>query len=343
LTGVTPRQHNPDGSGEPEPTVTRIRPGRAIPTPAEDAARLLLQSPRSIPPKYFYNARGSTLFDAITETPEYYPTRTERALLEFSAPRIMALARPDHVLELGSGSSSKTRELLDAWDAPRGGKEARRYWPFDVSESVLSVAAAALRREYAELTVSPLAGDYSGGLANFPVMKGRVLVVFLGGTIGNFSRGGAIAFLAELAHWMDQDDSLLIGFDRVKDVAVLEAAYNDAAGLTAEFNLNILRVLNRALGADFDTRVFSHQAIYNQDADQIEMYLVSKSDQIVSLEKPEATLELQAGEKILTEISRKFTPEAFSKLLEASGFELSESFEPDDGYFSPALARVRSP
>lgn len=338
LTGVTPRQHNQDGSGEPEPTITRVRPGRAIPTPAEDAARLLLQSPRSIPPKYFYDARGSVLFDAITDTPEYYPTRTERALLEVSAPRVMALALPDHVLELGSGSSSKTRELLDAWD----GDGMRRYWPFDVSDTVLSAAAAALRREYPGLTVSPLAGDYSGGLVNFPVMKGRVLVVFLGGTIGNFAREEAIAFLAELAHWMDQDDLLLIGFDRVKDVAVVEAAYNDVAGLTAEFNLNILRVLNRALGADFDTRAFSHQAVYDMNADQIEMYLVSKLDQIVSLERPEATLELQAGEKILTEISRKFTPESFSELLEASGFELLESFEPADGYFSLALARPQS-
>lgn len=347
LTGVIPRQHNPDGSGEAEPTMMRVRPARTIATPAEDALRLLLRVPRSIPPKYFYDARGSALFDAITDTPEYYPTRTERALLEASGPRIIALARPDHVLELGSGNSSKTRKLLDAWERPRGGppdrprdrEDPRHYWPFDVSESALSEAAAALRVRYPGFQITPLVGDYSGGMANFPVMEGRVLVVFLGGTIGNFTREEAIAFLAELANWMDQDDSLLIGFDRVKDTAVLEAAYNDAAGLTAEFNLNILRALNRELGADFDTRAFSHQAIYNTDADQIEMYLVSGSDQVVSLQTPETTLELSAGEKILTEISRKFTPDSFSQLLEASGFELVESFEPENGYFSLVLAR----
>ncbi len=342
LTGVTPRQHNKDGSGEPEPTAVRVRPARAIPTPADDAARLLLQAPRSIPPKYFYDARGSALFDAITDSPEYYPTRAERALLKASGPRIMELARPDHMLELGSGSSSKTRELLDAWDGPGYGESPRTYWPFDVSESALSEAAAALRLRYPGLQITPLVGDYSGGLTNFPRMTGRVLAVFLGGTIGNFTPEEAVAFLSELARWMDEDDSLLIGFDRVKDKAVLEAAYNDAAGLTAEFNLNILRVLNRELGADFDTARFSHMAVYNTEADQIEMYLVPDSDQVVSLQTPQATLELVAGEKILTEISRKFTPESFVGLLEASGFALVESFEPEDGYFSLALARPRS-
>jgi len=340
LTGVTPRQHNKDGSGEPESTPVRIRPARTIPTAAEDAARLLLQAPRSIPPKYFYDARGSALFDAITDTPEYYPTRAERALLKASGPRVMALARPDQMLELGSGSSSKTRKLLDAWDGPGEAEGERTYWPFDVSESALSEAAAALRLDYPGLTVSPLVGDYSGGLSNFPPMPGRVLAVFLGGTIGNFTPEEAVAFLSELARWMDEDDSLLIGFDRVKDKAVLEAAYNDEAGLTAEFNLNVLQVLNRELGANFDTTGFSHMAIYNAEVDQIEMYLVPDSDQVVSLKTPEATLELAAGEKILTEISRKFTPEGFVRLLEASGFVLVESFESENGYFSLALARV---
>ena len=231
LTGVSDRQHNRDSSGEAEPGITRVRPDRTIPSPQDDARRLLLQVPRSIPPKYFYDARGSALFDAITGTPEYYPTRAERALLRASAGQIMALARPDHVLELGSGSSSKTRELLNAWDTDG----TRRYWPFDVSESALAEAAAALRQEYPWLEVSPLVGDYSGGLGNFPVMGERVLVIFLGGTIGNFPHDEAVAFLSELARWMNPGDSFLIGYDRVKDKAVLEAAYNDAQGLTAEF------------------------------------------------------------------------------------------------------------
>lgn len=332
-TGVTSGDHNTDGSEEPQ--LARVPAARAIPTLAEDAARYLIEPPRSIPPKYFYDARGSTLFDAICEAPEYYPTRTERRLLKTSAPAIMSGSRPDHLLELGSGSASKTRLLLDAWP----GRGDGTYWPFDVSDSFLSEVAVSLEQEYPALDVSPLVGDYSGGLAGLPPMPGRVLVVFLGGTIGNFPPAEAVAFLSELATWMDDDDCLLIGFDRVKDTAVLEAAYNDAAGLTASFNLNVLRVLNRELGADFDLEAFEHRSVYDADKEQIEMYLIARTDQTVNLPGLPAQLGFSAGERILTEISRKFTVPSLTNLLETAGFALVENYQPEDGWYSLVLAR----
>jgi len=313
-----------------------LAPDRAVPTLADHVRRSLLSPPRSLPPKYFYDERGSLLFDRICDTPEYYPTRTEQALLEDSAARVIRLTRPEQLFELGSGTSRKTRTLLEAC---RGLNVHPVYWPLDVSEEILVRTGRELKREYPWLDVRPLVGDYSGGLGNLPAMPGRELVLFLGGTIGNFPQGDGVEFLRELAGHLDSDDYLLIGMDRVKDRAVLEAAYNDAEGLTAAFNLNMLSVLNRELDANFDQRRFRHVARFDEERSQIEMYLESTARQKVIIGALGESLELEQGERILTEVSRKFSPESMNRLLEEGGFEMVERFDAPDQWYSLALAR----
>lgn len=315
-----------------------VPPARPVADLAEDARRGLLRRPRSLPPKYFYDERGSRLFDAICATPEYYPTRAEDALLARHAAAIIARARPGHILELGSGTSRKTRHLLAACE---GGATAPTYWPFDVCEEMLLAAGAELARRYDWLTVRPLLGDYCAGLTHLPLPAGRRLFVFLGGTIGNFEPAQAAALLGELRALMGPGDFLLLGADRVKDPAVLHAAYNDAGGVTAEFNRNLLHVLNRELDADFAVDAYRHEALYREDLRRIEMYLVSTRAQTVRLRALDACIGLAEGERILTEISCKFTPDALAALLAAAGLALDAHYAPPDGAFSLVLAHPR--
>lgn len=322
---------------ESAPAARRVEPARRIPTLADDVRTHLLERERTLPPKYFYDRRGSELFDRICDTPEYYPTRTEEALLEASAAAIVRRVAPQHLFELGSGTSRKTRVLLDACQAE---EVHPLYWPLDVSEAILLRTAGDLRREYPWLTVNVLVGDYSGGFGNLPPMPGAALSLFLGGTIGNFSEREGAAFLWELAGHMDGDDHLLVGFDRVKDRRVLEAAYNDAQGLTAAFNRNMLRVMNRELDADFDPEAFEHRAVFNDERERIEMYLVAGRPQVIRFGALGETLDLAPGEAILTEISRKFSRASLKQLLEAGGFELVERFDAPDEWYSLALARL---
>jgi L-histidine N-alpha-methyltransferase len=289
-----------------------------------------------MPPKYFYDELGSRLFDAICETPEYYPTRTEAALLKAHAATIIAEAGPAHILEFGSGTARKTRHLLDAW-AETG--QAIAYWPFDVCEAMLMESGRRLVQDYQRLQVNALVGDYLGGLEGLPVLEGSCLFLFLGGTIGNFTREQAERFLREVRAMMRPGDFLLLGADRVKREDVLHAAYNDSRGITAEFNLNLLRVLNRELDADFRLECFAHEARFNARASQVEMYLISSCDQTVRVEALEKTLRFGPGEEILTEISRKFTPSKLDELLSLSGFSVTRHLEPDNGYFSLLLAQ----
>lgn len=314
----------------------RVRPGRPLPDLAEDARCGLLAPPRALPPKYFYDARGSRLFDRICATPEYYPTRTEAALLARHAPEVIAALRPAHIVELGSGTARKTRHLFDACQTQGC---ACVYWPVDVCETTLCQTGRALTSEYGWLYVHALAGDYLAGLDGLPDADGVRLFVFLGGTIGNFTAAEAVEFLAGVRRCMRPDDRLLLGADRVKDHAVLHRAYNDAAGITAEFNLNLLRVLNRELRADFDLDGFAHKALYNPAAAQIEMYLVAKRAQHVRLGALDQMIRLDAGERILTEISRKFTIESLRGLCSAAGFAVERHYQPGNGYFSLVLAR----
>ena len=313
-----------------------IAPARYVPDLEEDARAGLLERPRSLPPKYFYDARGADLFNRICETPEYYPTRTEDALLQENSDDIIALTRPDYLIELGSGSSKKTANLFDACE--QQGRSCV-YAPFDICEPALIAAAGKLQDDYRWLVVSPLLGDYHAGLGNLPRYPGARMFLFLGGTIGNFTPPEARSFIGDIHNCMEPGDFLLLGADRVKDPAVLHAAYNDVQGITALFNLNVLRVLNRELDADFRTDNFAHLAVYNNELNRIEMYLVSRLSQEITLGKLGESIGVEPGERILTELSYKFCFDELETLLEEFGLNVIRHFEPDNRYFSLVLAQ----
>ena len=312
-----------------------MEPTRIISSLSEDVRDGLVNKPRSLPPKYFYDEQGSLLFDQICDVPEYYPTRTESALLERVAGAVIASEKPECIVELGSGTSRKTRHLFDACDS----QDCHSlYTPLDVCDEILVSSGQSLIEEYPWLQVQPLVGDYTAGLGNLPRRANRNLVVFLGGTIGNFSRADARAFLTEVRATMDDGDSLLIGADRVKTPELLHAAYNDDAGVTAAFNLNVLKVLNRELGADFDVDAFEHYAHFNPIESQIEMHLIAMKNQSIRIDAIDHTLEFTEGDHILTEISRKFTRAELEQTLREAGFRISEHYEAEPLKFSLVLA-----
>jgi L-histidine Nalpha-methyltransferase len=287
---------------------------------------------KELPPKLFYDAYGSELFDRITELPEYYPTRCEREILERRAEAIVA--RFEELVELGSGSATKTRVLLATG-------AIRRYVPVDVSESVVERCAHELRSAHPWLEVHGLIGDFDRDLVHLPDGDRR-LFAFLGGTIGNFHPPERAAFLAMLRSLMGPGDGLLLGTDLVKDRAVLEAAYDDSAGVTAEFNRNALRVANRELGADFPPERFEHVAFFNAAESWIEMRLRSLDERVVSVPAAGIEIELAEGEEIRTEISAKFTPERVEAELDAAGLDLRELWTDAGGRFALSLSRPRS-
>jgi len=301
----------------------------------ETLAAALAERPRQIPSRYFYDRRGSELFERITELPEYYLTRTETALLATQAGEIAAVTEAEDLVELGSGAATKTRILLDAMD--RAGN-LRTYVPLDVSESMVRRSAEELAAAYPELEVHGLVADFHRHLDHIPE-GGPRLVVFLGSTIGNLRCEEAVAFLAGIAAPMAPGDFFLLGVDLVKETAVIEAAYNDDAGLTAEFNRNILRVVNRLAGGDFRPERFAHRAFFEPQNRWIEMRLVAGAAETVRLERLELTLELAAGEEILTEISCKYERPQVEAMLAAGGFALDRWFADRDGLFGLALAR----
>lgn len=313
-----------------------VAPARHVPGLADDVREGLLEPPRSLPPKYFYDERGAALFNRICETPEYYLTRTEDALLRQCSADIIALTRPGYLIELGSGSSGKTTNLFDACE--RQGHTCI-YSPFDICEPALAEAAGKLQDDYEWLDVRPLLGDYHAGLDHLPGCAGVKMFLFLGSTIGNFTPGDARAFIGGIRQRMEPGDFLLLGADRVKDPTVLNAAYNDAQGITALFNLNVLQVLNRELDADFRADNFAHLAVYNNELNRIEMYLVSRLDQEITLDSLDAGFTMERGERILTELSYKFYFDELETLLEDSGLEIVRHFEPDNRYFSLVLAQ----
>ena len=318
-------------------TRTDVAPARPLPSLVDDVRAGLLAAPRRLPPKYFYDDHGSALFEAICTTPEYYPSRAEAGLLCRHAQQIITSCAPDHVLELGSGSSRKTRHLFDACERL---DRACVYWPFDVSAQMMLDAGAALVADYPWLSVHALVGDYTGGLDDVRLpATGRRLIVFLGGTLGNFEADDAHTMLAEIASLMRADDTLLLGLDRVKDTARLEAAYDDAQGITGQFNRNVLTVLNREIDADFPVAEYRHQAVYDEARARIEMQLVSNSAHTVTLGALDTTIDIAAGEQIGTEFSHKFTPASMKTLLAGAGLVIDEHFEADDGDYSLLLAR----
>jgi L-histidine Nalpha-methyltransferase len=315
-------------------TDVHLYPEELVRALREDVARGLTSTPKELPPKWFYDERGSQLFDEITRLPEYYPTRREREILLNRADEIAAITRADALVELGSGTSEKTRILLDA--LARAGT-LRRFVPFDVSEECLREAAASIDELHPGVEVHAVVGDFDRHLDRLP-LDGRCLVAFLGGTIGNFPPDERSRFLNEVSASLGNDDHVLIGFDLVKDVRRLEAAYNDAAGVTADFNRNVLRVINRELGADFDVDAFEHLALFDADEEWIEMRLRATSDQLVHVLELDLDVVFAAGEQIRTEISAKFRPEGVERELGAAGLAVRRWWTDAAGDFGLALA-----
>jgi L-histidine N-alpha-methyltransferase len=300
----------------------------------QDALIGLQADEKSIPPVWFYDERGSQLFEDITQLPEYYPTRAERALLERHAGRIAEQSKADTLVELGAGSCSKTRVLLTALQQAG---ILTRYVPFDVSDEFLRGAASALSDEFEALDIHLVVGDFHHHLPEIPT-EGRRMVAFLGGTIGNLDPVQRARFFFDLNCTMSSDDSLLLGADLVKDRARLVAAYDDAAGVTADFNRNVLHVLNEQLGADFDPDRFRHVALWNEDEQWIEMRLRAEEATIVSLAGAGITVTFDEGEDLLTEISAKFTPAGIEQELAEAGFLVDGLFGAEEGEFLLALA-----
>jgi L-histidine N-alpha-methyltransferase len=301
---------------------------------ARDVREGLSQPQKILPPKYFYDEHGSRLYDRICQVPEYYPARTETALLQETAGAIIEQVRPDTILELGSGTSHKTTHLLNACEATSCHAS---YLPLDVCEEMLIDAGNRLLDQYDWLKIKALVGDYSTGFEHLPDGDGARLYVFLGGTLGNLTEAEALEFLGRLRVMMGREDYLLLGVDRVKDRDVLHAAYNDTQGLTAAFNRNVLNVINRELGGHFDLDRFEHRAFFNEQKSQIEMHLHSMISHSVRIDALDMEVQFDRGESIHTEISRKFTPEALSNLTAAAGLAVVDHFEPSNGYFSLAL------
>jgi L-histidine N-alpha-methyltransferase len=291
-------------------------------------------TPKTLPPKWFYDDRGSELFDAITRLPEYYPTRTERAILADHARDVAELTKADTLVELGSGTSEKTRILLDALSESG---TLRRFVPFDVSEQTLRSAAAAVADEYDGIAVHAVVGDFEHHLGELPDDGTRV-VAFLGSTIGNLAPEARAEFLADLANGLHPGDALLLGTDLVKDAARLVAAYDDAAGVTAEFNRNVLSVLNRELDADFAPEQFEHVARYDTEHEWIEMRLRSRIAQAVSIPDLDLVVPFREGETMRTEISAMFRREGVARELAAAGLRMIEWWTDPAGDFALSLS-----
>jgi L-histidine N-alpha-methyltransferase len=304
---------------------------------ADDVRVGLRASPKELPPKWFYDDRGSELFDAITKLPEYYPTRAERTILAARAADIAGATRADTLVELGSGTSEKTRLLLRAL-ADAGA--LTRFVPFDVSESTLRSAADAIAAEFG-ISVHAVVGDFERHLDRIP-RGGTRLIAFLGSTIGNLDPPARARFFGSIAGGLGPDDALLLGTDLVKDVDRLEAAYDDPAGVTAEFNRNVLHVLNRELGADFVPEHYIHVARWNAEREWIEMALRAEASQHVSIPALDLEVDFARGEAMRTEISAKFRPDGISAELAAAGLDLVHWWTDPAGDFALSLSRPRS-
>jgi L-histidine Nalpha-methyltransferase len=301
---------------------------------AADVRAGLTGAPKTLPPKWFYDERGSELFEKITRLDEYYPTRAERAILYRAAPEIAALTHAHTLVELGAGAADKTRLLLDALHETGS---LHRFVPVDVSEAALVEAAHRVQGEYPGLAVWPVVSDFEEHLG-LPARGGPQLVAFLGGTIGNLLPQQRAEFLASLRARLRAGDAFLLGTDLVKDPAVLVAAYDDEPGVTAAFNKNILAVLNAGLGANFDLDAFDHVARWDAAQEWIEMRLRSLQDQVVSLPALGLSVEFAEGEEMRTEVSAKFREAGVAAELEAAGFSMRTWWTDDAGQFGLSLS-----
>jgi L-histidine Nalpha-methyltransferase len=303
---------------------------------ADDVLDGLTRPFKELPPKHFYDARGAELFDRICELPEYYPTRTERSILQESAAQLATATLAAELVELGSGTAAKTRVLLDALHCAG---TLKLYIPVDVTESMVRDCAEELTSEYPGLRVHGVIGDFERHLDRVPEQVGPRLVVFLGGTIGNFPPGSRRRFLREIARLLGPEDHLLMGTDLVKDPQVLTQAYDDAQGVTAEFNRNLLRVLNRELQADFDPEDFDHVALFNREHEWIEMRLRARREHTTTVRDLGLSVHFEQGEEMRTEISAKFTRDRVEDDLSAAGLEIVSWLTDPEELFALTLSR----
>ena len=316
--------------GTPPYTVHRSRQQMV-----RDVREGLTKSPKQLSPKYFYDERGSELFEEITQLPEYYLTRAERMLLERRISEIITAVRPCSLVELGAGSATKTRIILDEM---RSNGCAECYVPVDVSKEFLEAAAVQLRADYVDVQVMPLVSDITEPFA-LPPVASPTLVAFLGSTIGNFQREEAVRLLSHIAGEMGPSDRFLLGADLIKDPAIINRAYNDSSGVTAAFNLNILERLNRELGANFPVGEYEHRAFYSSEHHRVEMHLIARTAHKVTI--PEiGEISFEKGESIRTELSYKYDRPILEDMLSASGLSIEKWMPADDGAFALALARA---
>lgn len=286
---------------------------------------------KSIPCKYFYDDRGSRLFEAICRLPEYYQTRTELSILQKTAPLIMDEFEKGSLIELGSGANWKIRRLLDEVAEPRLGRT--RYMPVDVSETALVEAARELLRDYSDLSVVGVIADFTKQIDEITADRDK-FYIFFGSTIGNFNEEESSSFLQNIAESIGPGERFLLGLDMVKPVEILEAAYNDSQGITAQFNKNILRVMNSELGADFNTDHFDHLAFYNGEKQQVELHLQANQDVAVNIEELDMTFEMDRGETIHTEICRKFTEAGANSMAAQAGLAIKQWYTDAREWFS---------
>ncbi|ELS31761.1 MULTISPECIES: L-histidine N(alpha)-methyltransferase [Pseudanabaena] len=312
----------------------------------DDVFQGLTQTPKSLPPKYFYDDRGSELFEQICDLPEYYPTRTEAWILNQYADEIAAITGSCELVELGSGSSTKTHYLLNAYQKAANLltpsiPDAFSYIPIDVSGGILKTTVSHLQQKYPDLSLEGLLGTYEEALLYLGKNHGRSrMIFFLGSSIGNFSAIESNEFLSKVSHSLTQGDYFLLGIDLQKPKDILEAAYNDSQGVTAAFNLNMLSHLNWRFQGDFNLDLFTHQAIYNEQDHQIEMYLYARETHQVSLDILDLKIEFQADDRILTEISRKFDLESVQAQLRSQGLTTIKIWTDSNQWFALVLCQL---
>jgi dimethylhistidine N-methyltransferase len=312
----------------------------------DDVIEGLTQNPKTLPAKYFYDDHGSELFEQICDLPEYYPTRTEASILKQYADEIAAITGSCELVELGSGSSTKTHYLLDAYQKVANSltkliPDAFSYIPIDVSGGILKTTVLHLQQKYPDLSIEGLLSTYDEALLHLGKNHGRSrMIFFLGSSIGNFNQAQSDDFLSKVSHALTKGDYFLLGIDLQKPKEILEAAYNDSQSVTAAFNLNMLAHLNWRFQGDFDLDLFTHQAIYNEVDHQIEMYLHTRSPHQVSLDILDLKIQFEAGESILTEISRKFDLEAIQVQLRSQGLETVKIWTDPQQWFGLVLCQV---
>ena len=315
--------------------LNRLSQEQHIDTLAEDVHRGFSSRPLYLSPKYFYDERGSKLFDQICQTDEYYLTRAESALLQKHADEIVATVRPTAIVEYGSGTSEKTELLIQAANQHH---DWLHYLPLDVCEEILIESSGRLLDSYPWLSIDAWHGDFLHDMQQFENSHERSLYTFLGSSLGNFSYKEASSFLRDVRNTADDNDWFLLGVDMVKDHDILNAAYNDVDGYTAAFNLNVLNILNEALDGDFDTSAFEHHAFFDADKSRIEMRLRSCCQQTVTLQDIDLKINFEDGEHIITEYSRKYTADSIHQLLNSAGFSPQHMYAGDNNEFMLILS-----